>query len=233
MKRLLCFLLCLALLGQPALALEPALDAGAAAIASLARRPELWVYDYSRPVPQRPAVEDSAFANSLFMGNSLGEGFRLYSGLGTGFYETAVGMTASSALSRAGAAAGRDRVYLVLGINEIGQGAGAVAEQYGLLIDRLREAEPQAGIYVQSLLPVCESMLTAAQRSWHITNAHIDELNAALLERCWEKEVYYLDIHSALVNDQGGLDREKTWDGVHLTPEAYGIWLAYLRTHVV
>lgn len=237
MKRLLALFLSTLLLGQSALAANLSdsehdrLRAGAQAIAALLRQPDVWQYDYTRPVPLSPAQGDEAFAASLFIGNSLGEGFRLYSGLSRGSFETAVGMTVYTAGSRVGCAAGKDRVYLMLGINEIGQGTQAVVEKYSQLIDSLRAAAPEADIYVQSLLPVYEPGLTAAQRQYRITNACINELNAGLLQMCAQKQVYYLDVHSALVNETGGLDKEKTWDGVHLTPEAYGIWLDYLRGH--
>ncbi|MGE4354134.1 MAG: GDSL-type esterase/lipase family protein [Oscillospiraceae bacterium] len=189
-------------------------------------------YDYSKPVPECEAVSDDFFKDTLFLGNSLAEGFRLYSGLGYGTHAASVGMTVYSASSSISASARCKSIYIMLGINEIGNGTDVVAQRYSALIDKIKALNPDIDVYVESVLPVCESMLSAQQKQYHITNSYIDELNGALQKMCAEKLVFYLDIHSAIADGSGTLPASKTWDGVHLTPEAYKIWLTYLKTHV-
>lgn len=199
-----------------------------------AKKPvETGVFDYTKPVPDCELVEQAAFENALFLGNSLSDGFRMYSGMNRGTHEVETGMTVFSAGSHIGAAAGKDSVYIMLGINEIGYETAALVEQYEKLIAALRAAAPEARIYVQSVLPVDEARLSPEQKQYHITNAHIAELNEALLAMCGRAEVYYLDIHSALANESGALASDRNWDGVHLTPSAYEIWRDYLLTHRV
>ena len=234
MRQLCIFLLAFLMTGQSALAImPPQISRAAESIAALAMQPEVWAYDYSSPVPEMLPVEDEAFQNSLFIGNSLGDGFKAFSGLKYGEHQVTVGLTVFSAGGKVSAAAGKDRVYIMLGVNEIGRGPEAVCQKYSQLIDEVRAVNPEADIYVQSVLPVHEPKLTSAQKQYHITNAYINELNAAYQAMCAEKQVYYLDIHSAFVSESGDLPKALTWDGVHLTVEAYGIWLDYLKNHVV
>jgi len=233
MKRFFAFVLCFMLINSSAHALPyKQIEAASSAIAAVGRQPDIWKYNYAKPVPESPKYTDEVFKNALFIGNSLADGFRAFSGIGQGSHSTAVGMSVYSAAGKLSAAAGKDRVYIMLGINEIGHGADEVAAKYGEILDKLRALAPEAEIYVQSVLPVHEDSLTSAQKSYGISNANILALNRALQDLCAQKQVYYLDIHSALIDENGALPRDHTWDGVHLTPEAYGIWLRYLRNHI-
>lgn len=195
-------------------------------------------YDYTSPVPlAAEAVDDSWFSDAVFLGNSLCDGFGLYSGITQGTLLGKTSVTVFDVLSGSRLATLQSRsfgkIYLMLGVNEIGQGTQAVAEQYGKVLDQLKALQPGAQIYVQGVLPVCESMLTASQRSYHITNAYIQELNAALLALCSEKEVYYVNLPEAFADSTGALPASKSWDGVHLQAGPYGDWLNYLKTHTV
>ena len=189
-------------------------------------------YDYSMPVPESKMVSNEFFANSLFLGNSLAEGFRLYSGLKSGMFSTSVGMTVYSAESKISSVAGCSSVYIMLGINEIGYGTSAVTLNYRALIAKIRAINPEIDVYVESVLPVCESMLSTSQKQYHITNSYINELNSALKTMCKDDKVFFIDIHSAIADDVGTLPSYKSWDGVHLTPDVYKIWLEYLKSHV-
>lgn len=198
---------------------------------------EAFGYDYTEPVPESLAVDEAFFADAAFIGNSLSDGFRMYSGITTGTHLCATSLTMFNLESYGYltklANAQYGKIYLNLGINEIGYGADKLVVQYKSLISKIQAQQPGADIYVQSLLPVCEPMLSSSQRSYHITNYYVRELNAALREMCGELEIYYLDTHSAYVDSNGGLPASICWDGVHLTAAAYADWLAYLKNHTV
>jgi hypothetical protein len=55
--------------------------------------PDVSLYDYAMPVQESEAVEDSFFSDAAFVGNSLCDGFRMYSGLKTGAYFCANSLT--------------------------------------------------------------------------------------------------------------------------------------------
>lgn len=57
-----------------------------------------------------------------------------------------------------------------------------------------------------------------------------NDLIAQLAE---EKEVYLVDAHAALADENGVLPADESTDGVHLTKSGYQCWADYLRTHTV
>lgn len=202
-------------------------------------------YDFGAPVPRSGAVDDDWFSNAAFLGDSLTEGLLLYSGLnGTGSaclaYRGLTVKTASTMQVLAGedgkrtvmealASRSYDRVYLLYGVNELGWANDELYfSLYATLIDQVRALQPDAELYLQTLLPVtAEKELEDPYRS----NEHIRALNRGLQALAAEKQVYLLDVHSAFAGADGALDEEGSTDGVHLTRSYYHIWLDYLTCH--
>ncbi len=183
-------------------------------------------YSFGDPVPLSPIVDDSYFANALFLGNSLGDGFKAYSGLTQGTHQSAVGMTVYTATNYTSSATGKSSVYIMLGINEIGGNYDTLMVEYGEVIDSIRTYAPNADIYVQSVLPVNENVQS------NIKNQYITDFNLYLQNLCRDKSVHYLNVHEAIANYEGYLPSNYTWDGVHLNTDVYKIWADYIRTHV-
>lgn len=198
---------------------------------------EIPQYDYGMPVPECAPVDDSFFADAVFIGDSLCDGFGSFSGLKQGKF---MGVTSLNVFTVWNG--GREQVfhsqqfgkiYIMLGINEIGYGTQKVAAQYREMVQKFQSLQPQAEIYVQSVLPVCEAKTSAAERRSRVNNAAVRELNAALQQVCAECGVYFVNLHEAFADASGGLPAGKSWDGVHLNVQGYQEWLAYLRTHAV
>ena len=123
------------------------------------------------------------------------------------------------------------KVYLLLGVNELGwYNDQRFYKAYGGLLDLVRDAQPDAQIYLQTLLPV-----TAEKSDSHayLTNDKVETYNALIAELAAEKEVYLVDLHASFAGDDGALCPEESTDGVHLTKSAYQRWLEVLRTHTV
>lgn len=196
-------------------------------------------------VPEREPVEDAYFADTVFLGDSRTEGFHLYSGLKEGEYLYAVGATVESVFTKAtqeteggkvpilDALAELDcgKVYVMLGANELGWPKSEVfREQYGKVIDRIREDHPDAEVVIQSILPV-----SAAQeaKGSYVNNSRIQTYNTILEELALEKECPYLNVKEAVTGEDGCLRPELTTDGVHLNTAGCREWLDYLRTHAV
>ena len=66
-----------------------------------------------------------------------------------------------------------------------------------------------------------------------MTNAEIDECNAALLKMTEEAQVYYVDVASVIKDETGGLPADYTTDGLHFKGEYYNKWIDYLKEHTV
>ena len=196
-------------------------------------------------VPEGDPVEDTYFSNVVFLGDSRTEGFHLYSGLKEGQYLYAVGATVASVFDKATekTAAGKvpmldalakmecGKVYVMLGVNELGwPRTETYYNQYGKLIDRIRQDHPDAEVVIESLLPV--SAVQEAKGTY-VNNERIAAYNDILLQLAEEKNCPYLNVAEAVTGEDGCLKPELTSDGIHLNKAGCAVWLDYLRTHPV
>ena len=207
--------------------------------------PEIPPYDFTQSVPESEAVEDSYFDDAVFIGNSRTEGFMLYAGLSNATYFTAVGLMVDTIFTEPYAQVDGEKmtiidalktkefskVYIMLGMNELGWVYGSVyQEYYGRIIDTIREINPDAVIYIQSILPVSSEK---SEKDKIYNNPRILEFNALLHQLAEEKEVYYINVAEAVSDENGCLPEGASFDGVHLTPEYCGKWREYLKTHTI
>ncbi|WP_312938738.1 GDSL-type esterase/lipase family protein [Oscillibacter sp.] len=191
------------------------------------------------------SVEDSYFADAAFVGDSRTEGFELYSGLKNGTYFCAVGATVQTVMDKktqegpsgpetiidALSRGSFQKIYIMLGINELGwYRTEEFTEQYAQVITRIREDHPDATIAIQSLPPV--SAKQDAKRSY-VKNERIVLYNGLLEELAAAEGCMFLDVASAVTDENGTLPTELTTDGVHLNTAGCKKWLEYLRIHPV
>ncbi|WP_312612838.1 GDSL-type esterase/lipase family protein [Oscillibacter sp.] len=191
------------------------------------------------------SVEESYFADAAFVGDSRTEGFQLYSGLKEGTYFCSVGATVQTVMDKdtqegpsgpetilnALSRESYGKIYIMLGINELGwYRTEEFTEQYAKVIARIREDHPEAAIVIQSLPPV--SAKKDAKRSY-VKNERIVLFNGLLEELAAQEGCIFLDVASAVTDENGTLPTELTTDGVHLNTAGCKKWLEYLREHPV
>lgn len=200
-------------------------------------------YDHSAPVPQGEAVDNDWFSDAAFLGDSLTDGLLLYSDIKGPAHLSYKGLTVQSVRTdRVIRLDGRKytplealgkktygKVYILLGINELGwHNDQRFYDGYAQLIDLVRAAQPDARIYLQTLLPV-----TAEKSESHrwLKNEKVAVYNDLITRLAGEKEAYLVDAHAALADENGALPADESVDGVHLTKAGYQRWADYLRTH--
>ena len=198
------------------------------------------------PVQESEPVDDSYFDDVAFVGDSRTDGFRLYSGLERGTYFCVTGETVASAtdmenwktedgrkisLADAVAAADCGKIYLMLGINELGwNGTDIFRGHAENLLRRLQADHPDAEIVVQSLLPVSAEQ---DAKGSYVNNQRILAYNQVWMELAEETGCDYVNIAEAVTGEDGCLPAERSFDGVHLNRAGCHAWLDYLRTHSV
>lgn len=182
--------------------------------------------------PYGARMDDEWFSDAAFLGNSLVDGFRLFSGLTTCDVYAATSMTVmgSGPLISQMAAEQYGKVYVLLGINEIGFEAEYFKKQYAAMLDDIIATQPNATIYVMSLTPVSQQKSSTDST---FTMDRVRLYNEKLLELVKEKGCYYIDLVEALADETGYLPANVTTDGVHFSASHYQVWLEYLRTHYV
>lgn len=182
-------------------------------------------YDYTVPVPASDPAEASWFSDAAFLGDSLTDGLLLYSGIRGADNLAYKGLTVQSIRTdkviktdsgkvtplEALGTKTYGKVYLLLGVNELGwYNDQRFYKAYGGLLDLVRDAQPDAQIYLQTLLPV-----TAEKSDSHayLTNDKVETYNALIAELAAEKEVYLVDLHASFAGDDGALCPEESTDG--------------------
>lgn len=125
-----------------------------------------------------------------------------------------------------------DKIYIQLGINELGRGTPeSFREQYEKVVSRIRELQPQAVLFIQSIMHVSQSK---DDQGSYINNAEVDARNEKLRTLADGKNIFWLDENEVFdAPGTGKLNPEYTSDGVHLKPKCIPIWQEFLLSHAV
>ena len=101
------------------------------------------------------------------------------------------------------------------GLNELGTGTTeSWAQTYAGVISQIRQAQPNAIIYLQSILVVAASQDNPGGA---INNATVNARNQALEALANPQDnIYYLNVNEAVMDANGCLDASLTSDGIHL-----------------
>ena len=124
------------------------------------------------------------------------------------------------------AACGADRVFILLGMNDIGLwGVDKTIENWGTLINNIREKNPGIEIYIQSGTPIYP-----AGEVGKLTNANMDAYNKRLQEFAEVNECYFVNVNNPFKDAAtGGLAKKYCSDEyVHFTDAACELWAKIL-----
>lgn len=201
--------------------------------------------DETGAVAENPnRVKNDYFEDAVFVGDSITTGIELYGimenttvlastglNLGTAYTSPVVEQEDGTKIPVMEALKQKEyaKVYIMLGGNEVrDEDEATFISRYTQLLEDMKAQQPNAIIYVQSILPVTKN------NNYQMDNTRIDQFNQALKELCQEQEVYYLDVASCMKNEEGALpDEASPADGMHFGPEYYQKWFTYLRSHTV
>ena len=158
------------------------------------------------------------FASSIVMGDSIAEGFSEYDLLNASSVVSKIGVHLYELEEQVQQAADLNPqvIFLALGMNDVIATAGDTEqflEQYEAVVAQLREAVPNAHIYVNSIFPVQDSAIEKEPEL-----AQISEYNTVLRQMCDDLQRGFID-NTDLVQDQYYEE-----DGVHFKAEFYPLW---------
>lgn len=195
---------------------------------------------------QSTPVDDTYFADAVFIGDSRMEGFRNQSGITQGQFLTGIGMNVNNIFTQkyihlyneqitvyqALINTQYKKVYIMLGTNDLGEpDFDAFKENYRLCLSEIKKLLPQDTlIYVINVAYVEEAKI---EDTSYVNNQNIEIVNQKILELCEEEGYYYLNVNEVLSDGNHSLIEGATSDGVHMYDTYCKIWLDYLRTHYV
>ena len=121
------------------------------------------------------------------------------------------------------------KIFLMAGVNDLSAGypVADVVANIRAMVQMIGERVPTCEVYVQSVLIPNNEVLAYD----YIKNkqAQARALNASLEQMCGELGCTWVNLVPLLSNEQGEVRTELTKDGIHLHPEAYYIWVDYLK----
>ena len=192
-------------------------------------------------------VDADYFADALFIGDSrtvglseycaeLDEQATFYGKVSLSIYEAnnkSFVKTSGGKVTLEKALEGKDfkKVYIMVGINEIGYGStDGWISSYTEVITKIQAACPDAIIYLQAIMHVTREYDNTKAPDASI-NGVINTRSEALKGLADNRRIFYLNINEVFDDDYGDLQADISFDGVHLKASAYTTWYEYLRTH--
>ncbi|MGN1008734.1 MAG: GDSL-type esterase/lipase family protein [Butyricicoccus sp.] len=198
----------------------------------------------SGPVSEPAAETEADLSNAAILGNSYVDGFVTYNVLPDTDCFYRIGLTVRTVFTKTmlgseipvidELANGKtyDRIFLMFGENELGwPNTQAFYDGYGEVIDAVRERQPEAVIFIQSILPV--SAEVSAENIDCTNNEQIVKFNGMLQNLAEEKDAVYLDVASVMADENGCLPDDAATDGIHPGIEYYKKWAEYLKENAV
>lgn len=216
--------------------------------------PEKGGEDVSNPVipaPHKPSesyrfvtVPNEYFNDALFIGDSRTVGLSEYSPYEGATYFANVGMSAHNAMSSKVSipSLGKltltqllksksfGKIYIMLGINELGYRFDSIISKYTELLETVRELQPDAIIYIEANMHVTK---TKSDGDNIINNKAIDNLNESLSKLADGEEIFYIDVNEKFDDGNGNLDSSYTSDNAHILGKYYAEWGQWLSTKAV
>lgn len=120
-----------------------------------------------------------------------------------------------------------ERIYIMLGINELGRGTPETfSEQYGKVIERIKQLQPDAVIIVEAIMHVTEEK---DAEETYINNAEINARNKKLKEMAEHLGVCWMDVNEVTDDKESHcLVSEYSFDGVHLKVKYLDVWKSFI-----
>lgn len=192
-------------------------------------------YDFSQ-------VDESYFDDALFIGDSRTVGLRDYTSLPehADFYcETSLTVykvleedfKGLGTIREALEAKDYGKIYLMVGINELGRGTTEdYMEKYTEVVDTLRAWEPDAKLIIQGVMHVSGEKNS---KDPIFNNSNINARNNAVATLADNKDIFYIDVNEVVCDEEGNLNEEYTFDQIHLLGVYNDLWKEFLLSHGV
>ena len=178
---------------------------------------------------------NTSMGDALFIGDSRTVGLMEYAGIDGADYFCTVGMSVynihknSVSVPNVGKVTLTEllngkkygKIYIMLGINEVGYKFSTTVEKYSELIEFIKDKQPDAVIFIQANLHVSKSRSDSDKV---VNNTAINGLNAELAKLADGKSLFYLDANILFDDEAGGLSADKSGDSTHLYAKYYREW---------
>ncbi len=194
--------------------------------------------------PEFQKAPDGYFRDALFIGDSRTVGIKEYGNIdGADFFATE-GMSVYSIYQQSISISGvgdvsletllksktYGKIYIMMGINELGYNLNDNADAYRKLVDMIKKYQPDAIIYIQANLHVSSSR---SKTDKTFNNNRINNYNNLLAGIADNRNIFYIDVNELFDDASGGLGEEYTSDDIHIMGKYYSDWGAWIAERVI
>lgn len=188
-------------------------------------------------------ADSSYLDDALFIGDSRTVGLQSYTDINNADFFCTVGMSVFKVFNEKAKVDGNltdlrsllksknyGKIYIMLGINELGYNRQTAFSKYKELVNEVRKLQSDAYIFIEGNIHV------GAERSSRdeiINNKGINEYNALLESLADEKNIFYLEVSTVFDDANGNLSTAYSSDGIHLLPKHYTLWKDYILTKAI
>lgn len=187
---------------------------------------------------EEPAPE-LFFQDTLFIGDSRTMGLAEYADLNNAVVFANTGMNIYRLYTLKNAVRGQEtyledilakkqyrKIYMMLGINELGYDEAQTVKRYEEEVLKLRESQPDAKIILEANLHVTAAR---SERDNIFNNAGIDRINESIRKIAEKYGFSYIDVNEIFDDEAGGLNPDYTHDEVHVLGKYYQQWADWIR----
>lgn len=200
--------------------------------------------DVSTEVPLERSfttVDNTYWSDALFIGDSRTMGLSEYADLGGAHVFASSGMnvykvfsenlavldTGKQSLEELLAAHTYGKVYIMLGINELGYDFERSVEKYKEMLTTIQTYQPDALFFLQANLHVIQKQSSSDPL---FNNPAIDRMNEQIAALADNKTLFYIDVNELFDDEQGNLSTEFAGDAAHIYGKYYAQWAEWLLT---
>lgn len=118
-----------------------------------------------------------------------------------------------------------DKIYIMLGINELGYDFDATKNRYFDLVNTIKTLVPDAIIFIQANLHVTQSRSDSDEI---YNNINIDKFNDMISTLADNKTIFYIDVNEIFDDEHGNLHASYSADNTHVLGKYYDDWSKWL-----
>lgn len=195
-------------------------------------------------VPVWCEADISWFDDALFIGDSRTVGLHEYGNLGNAEVVADSGMSVYKVYGKEFETSSGEKkllqdvleerqfgkVYVMLGINELGYAYEQTVQRYTELIKWIQELQPETLIFLQANLHITGRK---SETSDIYNNENINRFNEAVKELSDGNTRFYLDVNELFDDEDGNLSTDYTVDNAHVLGKYYSDWVEWLLGHAV
>ena len=179
------------------------------------------------------------FQDTLFIGDSRTMGLAEYADLNNAVVFANTGMNVYRLYSLKNAVHDQEayledilakkqyrKIYLMLGINELGYDEAQTVKRYEEEVLKLQKSQPDAKIILEANLHVTAAR---SERDSIFNNAGIDRINENIRKIAEKYGLSYIDVNEIFDDGTGALNPDYTHDEVHVLGKYYQQWADWIR----